>query len=499
MTIDSLSNLANCAEGGASTLLVARQSGKDWNYTLQTLASNLINDPIINRTTLGSATHPFKSATVETLNVTGGAVVAGSVTVTSSSTSTTALTISDTLTVTGSTEITGNLSTKDLNATEKVECTTLYGVDISGQLNQTTRIPKVEATSSLTASAINTSSLTATSLYGDNVSKDGKEGKITTVIVEGDKGTLTSPNIYASTSVNATTLNAKDITASAGTIQTDYLYGSNSSTPIGTINVANSLSLNNLTASSATLTVNKSTSISTGVLSDLNTISLASTLTAKSLTLSTGELKVTSTGTVTVGNASSTTKMSVDSSGNTTVNGTLKVTDPTPVTRASSSGALSVTGGIYCGDNILVGGKVYNAVWNDLADCIPVDKEAVIEPGYCYCFDGEKYYKSTKYLEKGIIGIESDTYGMHMGSKPGTKQMDVAISGFVLAYVDKEYESGTPLTCTENGYLTEIAKQDKIEYPERIVGTYWKPETEEYWGSRNNKVKVKGRHWVRIK
>jgi hypothetical protein len=162
-------------------------------------------------------------------------------------------------------------------------------------------------------------------------------------------------------------------------------------------------------------------------------------------------------------------------------------------------GAINIPNGGLVAEGGIKGSKVYNAVWNDLADCIPVNEEAIIEPGYCYCFDGEKYYKATKYLEKGIIGIESDTYGMHMGSKSGVKQMDVAVSGFALAYVDKEYEPGTPLTCTENGYLTEIAKQDKIEYPERIVGTYWKPEKEEYWGSKKNKVRVKGRHWIRIK
>jgi hypothetical protein len=161
-------------------------------------------------------------------------------------------------------------------------------------------------------------------------------------------------------------------------------------------------------------------------------------------------------------------------------------------------GAIKTVGSIVSKSPIM-GSRVFNAVWNDLADCIPVNKEAIIEPGYCYCFDGGKYYKSTKYLEKGIIGIESDTYGIHMGSKPGVKQMDVAVSGFALAYVDKEYEPGTPLTCTENGYLTEIAKQDKIEYPERIVGTYWKPEPNEEWGSSDRKVKVKGRHWIKIK
>lgn len=169
------------------------------------------------------------------------------------------------------------------------------------------------------------------------------------------------------------------------------------------------------------------------------------------------------------------------------------------VDSGSTSGALTVsTGGIYAASGIKSNTGVYNAVWNDLADCIPVDDECKVEPGYCYCFDGEKYYKSTKYLDEGIIGIDSDTYGMNMGRKPGLNQMDVAVAGFVLAYVDREYKPGTPLTCTENGYLTEIKREDKIEYPERIVATYWKSEPADEWGSNSRKVKVNGRKWVKV-
>ena len=169
------------------------------------------------------------------------------------------------------------------------------------------------------------------------------------------------------------------------------------------------------------------------------------------------------------------------------------------VDSGSTSGALTVsTGGIYARSGIKSDTGVYNAVWNDLADCIPVDDECKVEPGYCYCFDGEKYYKSTKYLDEGIIGIDSDTYGMNMGRKPGLNQMDVAVAGFVLAYVDKEYKPGTPLTCAEDGYLTEIKREDKIEYPERIVATYWKSEPADEWGSDSRKVKVNGRKWVKV-
>ena len=164
----------------------------------------------------------------------------------------------------------------------------------------------------------------------------------------------------------------------------------------------------------------------------------------------------------------------------------------------TSSGAVVIAGGLGVGGNIY-GGAVYGAVWNDLSDSIPVDDDCDLEHGYCYCFDGKKYTKSSKYLDDGIIGIHSDTYGFKMGSEEGKKKMDVAVSGFVLAYVDKEYKPGTPLTCTEKGYLTEIKKEDKIEYPEKIVATYWKDEPAEEWGTEERKVKVNGRKWVKIK
>ena len=172
--------------------------------------------------------------------------------------------------------------------------------------------------------------------------------------------------------------------------------------------------------------------------------------------------------------------------------------DVTSGSSTASGAIIASNGGIWAAGGIR-GNRVYNAVWNDLADCIPVDNDCELTPGYCYCFDGEKYYKSSKYLDDGIIGIHSDTYGMHMGYKDNCKQMDVAVAGFVLAYVDKEYPAGTPLTCTENGYLTKIEKSDKIEYPEKIVATYWKNESSEYWGGEKDKIKVNGRKWVKIK
>ena len=154
-------------------------------------------------------------------------------------------------------------------------------------------------------------------------------------------------------------------------------------------------------------------------------------------------------------------------------------------------GSLAVTGTI-------TGSAVYGAVWNDIADCIPVPEDTELEFGRCYCFDGEKYYKSEKYMDDGVIGIHSDTAGFYLGAK-NTKELNVAIAGFVLAYVDKSYPVGTPLTCTENGALTEISFEDKVNYPEKIIATFWKDEPNETWGDGNRKVQVNGRKWVKIR
>ena len=162
-----------------------------------------------------------------------------------------------------------------------------------------------------------------------------------------------------------------------------------------------------------------------------------------------------------------------------------------PVTYSNTS--------VYATNGQLHASKVWGAVFNDLADAIPVGEGDVLEAGYCYGFNGKHYTKTSSYMQKSCIGIHSDTYGFIMGHEEGKEKLNIAVAGFVLAYVDKDYETGTPLTCTENGYLTEIELEDKIKYPERVVATYWKNEPSEEWGSEDKKVKVNGRKWVKVR
>lgn len=141
--------------------------------------------------------------------------------------------------------------------------------------------------------------------------------------------------------------------------------------------------------------------------------------------------------------------------------------------------------------------KVWNAVWNDIADFqLLCDR---LEFGKCYydTKDGAKICNER--CQMSVIGIASDTFGYGVGSNPDIKQVPIAVAGWVLAYVDKEYECGTPLTNDENGNLTAMTRAEKLEYPERIVAIYKRKEMEQFWGPEGNKIEVKGRHWVKVK
>lgn len=142
--------------------------------------------------------------------------------------------------------------------------------------------------------------------------------------------------------------------------------------------------------------------------------------------------------------------------------------------------------------------KVWNAVWNDVADFQLLCDELI--PGKCYydTKDGAKICNIR--CQMSVIGIASDTfgYGVGCGANPN-REVPIGVAGWVLAYVDQEYECGTPLTNDEFGNLTAMTREEKMEYPERIVGIYKRKEMDTFWGPEKTKIEVKGRHWVKIK
>ena len=81
-----------------------------------------------------------------------------------------------------------------------------------------------------------------------------------------------------------------------------------------------------------------------------------------------------------------------------------------------------------------------------------------------------------------------------MGEKP-TKTIQTAVAGFALAYVDKIYPEGTPLTWSDDGKLTKCTVLKRVLHPERVIATFYKEEKQESWHG----VKVNNRHWVKVR
>ena len=161
---------------------------------------------------------------------------------------------------------------------------------------------------------------------------------------------------------------------------------------------------------------------------------------------------------------------------------------------------------LYIGANIHFQGsngtvhasKVYNAVWNDIVDFIEADLDnKPIEYGKAYIYDQPsgihklaEYYGDTR-----VIGIPSDVYGIGVGEKkPDVSTLPISIAGFILAYVEAPYETGTPLVATEGGILVKATKDIIKNRNHAIIALYYKRESNETW----NGIEVKGRHWVKV-
>ncbi len=142
--------------------------------------------------------------------------------------------------------------------------------------------------------------------------------------------------------------------------------------------------------------------------------------------------------------------------------------------------------------------RVWGAVWNDVADFQDLNDELV--PGKCYVDTPIGAEICSERCQMAVIGLASDTFGFSVGSdSEKKKQVPIAISGWVLAYVDKQYPTGTPLTNDGYGFLTEMTLEEKRNYPERLIATYKKPEANSKFGPPGQEIEVNGRHWVKVK
>ena len=162
----------------------------------------------------------------------------------------------------------------------------------------------------------------------------------------------------------------------------------------------------------------------------------------------------------------------------------------------------------------IYGSKVYNAVWNDYAECRASDE---IEPGLVVVDDiSGKMQRSTTRLQAGAH-IISDTYGHLIGESDDAKT-PIGVSGRVLVtpYQPREnYKIGDALCAAPNGTADIMTREEICEYPDRIIGIVseipeyemWTQIFSDYKDIRDEKkveqaraeIPVNGRIWVYVK
>lgn len=179
--------------------------------------------------------------------------------------------------------------------------------------------------------------------------------------------------------------------------------------------------------------------------------------------------------------------------------GALSITDTTE-SSSTSTGALKVSGGIGCA-KVIRANKVYNAVWNDYAECRETEAE---EGGRCVYETGGRMKLTDHRLMAGCR-LTSDTFGFCMGETEKART-PIAVAGRVLAYPyrDKnEYYLGAAV-CSAPGGTVDLMTRGEIQmWPDKIVGYVSEiPQYEEWVGGNKENpahVKVNGRIWIYVR
>ena len=161
----------------------------------------------------------------------------------------------------------------------------------------------------------------------------------------------------------------------------------------------------------------------------------------------------------------------------------------------NSEASIFTTGGIAAVKSIW-GQRVYNAVYNDYAECRTTINS---KPGYVVADnDNGSLYLTNQRLISGAQVI-SDTYGHLMGMTDNA-QTPLAVSGRVLAYTyqpRENYHAGMAVCSAPNGTIDIMTREEIRDYPDCIIGIVSEIPEYKTWGSDN--VEVDGRIWIKVR
>ena len=141
-----------------------------------------------------------------------------------------------------------------------------------------------------------------------------------------------------------------------------------------------------------------------------------------------------------------------------------------------------VSNGAYCGEiTVTPYGQLYGAVWNDYAEYRETN---TTEPGRAVYELGDDTLSLTNSRMMPACSIISDTYGFAIGETEKCKT-PLAQAGRVLAYPLEDrysYNPGDAVCSGPNGTVSKMTQEEKVNYPECIIGYVSCVPDYEVWG-----------------
>lgn len=112
--------------------------------------------------------------------------------------------------------------------------------------------------------------------------------------------------------------------------------------------------------------------------------------------------------------------------------------------------------------------RVYNAVWNDLAEFMY--KAEDVKPGLIVVQTPDGVASSNKRCDKRAIGVHSDSFGYALGAEDSENKIPVGLSGVVWAFIDCDVKIGDEIVSGENGFGIKANLFEKIFKRDCIIG-----------------------------
>ena len=113
--------------------------------------------------------------------------------------------------------------------------------------------------------------------------------------------------------------------------------------------------------------------------------------------------------------------------------------------------------------------RVYNAVYNDLAEFFDTKDPKAYEAGQVMVMTEYGVAASTRRGQKAVVGVYSDTYGYSLGSENQEEKIPVGLSGRVNVFITEPCEIGDFLISDKNGFAT-VASRDESYEPGIVLG-----------------------------